>query len=83
MAGIPIIGQAQVLNIGLSVLVRCSCGDHVQIVGHLGAVNACPNPKCDRIYGVGAPIQILDDGSVSLNLAQGRKPNPLGGPIGG
>lgn len=82
MAGIPIIGQAEVVNIGLSVLVKCSCGAHVQIVGHLGAVGACPNDKCDRMYGVGAPIQILGDGSVSLALGVGRKPNPLGA-IGG
>lgn len=82
---IPIIGQPQVLEYFITMLVRCPCGQSFQMVGQPGSMRVCPGKTdCGRIFRMdmfpavidgepsAAPVAVSPDGSTfHCRLAMG------------
>lgn len=81
MNNIPIIGQPEVLDFTVSVLIKCPCGNHFILTGNVGSSRPCGMAGCKKAYQIGtvpidptsnAPIVLSGDGSrVRVNLLVG------------
>lgn len=68
-ARIPIIGQPEIYDYFVTLAIRCSCGNHLLLVGLIGAVRQCG--ECKKIYRLNGLPSFDPQGHIQAPLGIG------------
>jgi hypothetical protein len=74
---VRILGQPEITDYAVTLQLKCSCGQHILLVGVVGVVKQCP--ECKRYYRVNGRPFFDADGhiQVPLGMAAGSKTEPV------
>lgn len=71
---IPIIGQPQLLDLVVTITVKCPCGYTGMLAGRPGAMVACGGDKCTNVFRMNGWPTVTEDGTINMNLGVGKRP---------